>query len=312
MSFLPRIRRSLLADPRPKTDFYDLAKRAPRVPPAELAVAESALAQGGPIAERLIRQLREGGASAGRWGRLSVWRQIAEDGSYELRVSTRDPVRDVPRAGWTSDWIPVSAMPAGRALELRVVMPQAGIVELLGRTLDGRPWPKTWEVGSDDLESIRARAPWLRLPTPAEIREARARAVAIVEEWLGESGVLKGKRGVVSVEPPAATEAIEAFEAAQGFTLPAAYRALLELADGIEVGRHLVFGTKDAYRLDMPGADRLVITPPDETGAIVLAPSGELLWIDIDDRTTDGRVLALDLRQWLRKHVSPRKPMRAS
>lgn len=308
MRLLAGIRRRLIGDPRPKTDFYDLAKRAPRVPPAELAVAEAAFADAGPIAERLLRQLREGGAkTAGRWGRLSVWRLIADDGSYELRVSTTEPVRDVPREGWSSDWIPVSEAPGGRALELRFVVSQAGIVELAGRTLDGQPWPKAWEVRTEDLDAIRAHAPWLRLPTPADIRASHAHAVAVIEQWLGEAGALRGRRGVVSVEPPAAAAAIATFEAAQGFQLPTAYRELLEVADGIEVGRHVVMGTRDAYRLDIPGPDRLVIAPPDETGALVLAPSGEVLWVDIDDPTSDGRRLASDLRGWLRKQLSRRR-----
>lgn len=137
-------------------------------------------------------------------------------------------------------------------------------------------------------------------------------AAEVVEQWLGEPGVLKGRRGVVSVEPPATRRAIEAFEMAQNFALPEAYRALLEVADGIEVGRHIVLGTKDAYRLDMPGAERLVIAPPDETGAVVLAASGEVLMIDIDEPTSDERVLASDLRRWLRRQMSPRTPERES
>lgn len=308
MGLFAGIRRRLSGDTWPKTDFYDLAKRAPRVPPAELAVAEAALADGGPIAERLLRQLRQGGTkTAGRWGRVSVWRLIAEEGPYELRVSTRDAIRDVPREGWSSDWIPVSEAPSGRALELRIVVSQAGIAELAGRTLDGQPWPKAWEVRTEVLDAIRARAPWLRLPTPADIGASRAHAAAVIEQWLGEAGALRGRRGVVSVESPAAAAAVATFEAAQGVQLPAAYRELLELADGIEVGRRVILGTRDAYRLDIPGPDRLVIAPPDETGALVLAPSGEVLWVDIDDPTSDGRRLASDLREWLRKELSRRR-----
>ncbi len=303
MGLLGGIRHRLMGDPRPRTDYYDLAKRAPRVPPAELAVAEAALAEGGPIAERLLRQLREGGTkTAGRWGRLSVWRLIGDDGSYALRVSTTDPVRDVPREGWTSDWIPVSEVAGGRGLELRLVVSQAGIVEVEGRTHDGQPWPKDWEARNEDLDAIRARGPWLRLPTAADIRAFRSHAV-VIEQWLGEPGALKGRRGVTSVQPPAAAATIAAFETAQGFRLPSAYRELLQLADGVEVGRHVVLGTRDAYRLDMPGPDRLVIAPPDETGALVLALSGEVLWVDIDDTASDGRRLAADLRAWLREAV---------
>jgi len=186
------------------------------------------------------------------------------------------------------------------ALDMRRVVSQAGIIELDGRARDGRPWPKAWDVRGEDPDAIRARAPWLRLPSSAAIRASRAHAVAIIEQWLGEPGALKGRRGVASVQPPAAAVTIAAFETAQGFRLPSAYRELLQVADGVEIGRHVVMGTSDAYRLDIPGPDQLVIAPPDETGALVLAPSGEVLWVDIDDPASDGRRLAADLRAWLR------------
>lgn len=103
MKPLARLRRAMVGRSRPRgADFHDLAKRVPRVPDAEMAIAEAALANGGAIADRLLRQLREAG---------DVWRMIADDGRYELRISTTNDltVRDVPRSGWLSEWIPVAA-----------------------------------------------------------------------------------------------------------------------------------------------------------------------------------------------------------
>ena len=158
MDPLARLRRFVFGAPRPRgTEFHDLAKRVKHVPDGESAVIEAALADGGPIADRLLRQLRDAG---------HVWRLIADDGSYELRISTTDDlrVRDVPRRGWTSDHIPIQADGDGQPLELSVVVDVSGIVELHGRTLDGRPWPHDWSARQENLEGIRARAPWLTLP----------------------------------------------------------------------------------------------------------------------------------------------------
>jgi hypothetical protein len=298
MKPLARLRRAVFGRSRARgTEFHDLAKRVPRVPDAEMAVAEAALANGGAIADRLLRQLREAGY---------VWRLIAEDGGYELRISTTDDltVRDVPRAGWTSDWIPVAAAGDARPLELRVFVFEAGIVGLLGRTLDGRPWPGDWRARSEDLETIRAKAPWLHLPTPAEVRAARMSAAATIAAWLGHEEALKGRRGVLRADPPATDEAIAAFSAREGVALPEAYESLVRRADGIEVGRMLVLGTRDAYRLDMPGPPRLVIAPPNEDGALTIAESGEVIWVELGDTTTDGRVVAPDLRDWLTKQLT--------
>lgn len=278
-----------------RNDFYGVAKKSRRVPPAELAVAEVALEGGGPIAERLARQLREA---------PDVWRLISDDGTYDLRVSTSIEVRGVPRAGWRSRPIPVHA--GERALEITLDVSPAGIIEILGRTLDGLPWPAAWQVQEAELDAIRTAAPWIALPTPTQVREQRARAVEVIEAWLGEPGLLDGTRGMVAADPPATPEAIAAFEQTHSFLLPAAYRDLVLVADGIEVGSFVLLGTNDAYRLDIAGSDRLVITPPNEDGAFVLALNGEVRFVELEDATSDGRLRASDLREWVRKRVRPR------
>ena len=298
MDPLARLRRFVFGAPRPRgTEFHDLAKRVKHVPDGESAVIEAALADGGPIADRLLRQLRDAG---------HVWRLIADDGSYELRISTTDDlrVRDVPRRGWTSDHIPIQADGDGQPLELSVVVDVSGIVELHGRTLDGRPWPHDWSARQENLDGIRARAPWLTLPTAAELRAARATAAATIATWLSDDESLRGRRGAVSVDPPASDDAVAAFAVRERFRLPEAYDSMLRRCDGIEVGPVVVMGTRDAYRLDMPGPTRLVIAPPNEDGAFTLSESGEVVWVEIDAMTTDGKVVAADLRQWVASRLT--------
>jgi hypothetical protein len=300
MGIRAALRESFVGPPR--SDFYGLAKHGRRVPSAELAVVAAALDQGGPIAERFVAQLSDA---------PDVWRLIAEDGSYELRVSTTLPVRGVPRAGWRSDPIPVRALPRYRPLEVELYASMAGIVEIHGRSLDGRPWPAEWSPAPQDVDEIHSRAPWMRLPTPEALRRERARAIDVIESWLGTVGFLRGKRGVVAVEPPATSESMASFEEGQRFDLPEAYRELLTVANGFEIGNLGLLGTDDAYRLDLPGPDRLVIVAPDEYGAFVLAPTGEVRFVELEDATSEGSVRAPDLRAWIRQHAGSHQARRA-
>ena len=292
MSLLTRLARTLGISGSGRRDHHAPGRRVGRVPPAELSVVEAALTRGGPIADRVVRQFQQA---------PHVWRLIGEGGAYELQISTIDPlaIRDVPRAGWMSAWIPVTAMPGDRPVELRISILGAGIAMLLGQTRDGAPWPKTWTARAEDLARIRDQAPWLQLPTPEDLRRSRASASRVIGAWLGQPGALRGRRGLVRAEPPASQIEISAFEERERFQLPPSYRELLLAADGIEVGDATVLGTRDAYRLDIPGPDRLVVSPPTEDGALTLAPGGEVIWVDIDDETSEGRVLATDLREWL-------------
>lgn len=279
-----------------RTDYYGLAERTKRVPGSELAVVEAALASGGAIAERLVRQLREA---------PDVCRLRSDDGTYELRVSTRlAPVRDVPRQGWRTDWIPLTAAPTGRRIEMQVAVAYPGIAEILGRTADGARWPKDWSVRAEDLEAVRARAPWYRFPTTRELREARMEGARRLSAWLGDPELLVGRAGQLQIDPPATNDEMVALEHRDSFALPDDYRALLRLANGLEIGRVVVLGTQDAYRLDKPGPDRLVIAPPDEDGALTLAASGEVVWVAYGDTTTDGRIEAPDLRTWVRQRLT--------
>ena len=273
-------------------DFYAVAKHGRRVPDAEIAIAEVALSGSGPVGERIVSQLREA---------RDVWRHSTADGTYELRISTTDDltIDDVPSGGGSSRWIPLIAGPDARPIELRLVVLEAGIVEILGRAADARRWPKTWTARPEDLAAIRRQAPWLDLPTQTGIVVSRRAAERAIGTWLGDPGALHAVRAHLSARPPATSIAIDALATTERLRLPEAYRSLLEVANGIKVGGLSILGTRDAYRLDIPGPGRLVICPPDEDGAIGLAETGEVVHIDVDDETSDGQSLAPDLRVWL-------------
>jgi hypothetical protein len=284
-----------------RQDFYGRAEEGRRALPAELAVLEAALSGGGPSAAQLVRQLQE---------TPHVWRLRSDDGSFEMRISTLDPlwIRQVPRAGWYSDWIPVADSASGRRLELKVSVLEPGIVGLLGRTADNRRWPREWSVSAAVLDQVRADGPWLRLPTSSELKAAHDRAAQVIAAWLDVPDILRGQRGFLRADPPASDEAIADFEADRAFTSPEAYRSLLRVADGIEIDTISILGTCDAYRLDLPGPPRLVISPPTEDGALVLDEDGEVIWMDIDDPDATGSVRAPDLRTWLVDRLRPGGP----
>lgn len=302
MGIAGAIARLLGRQPRQGTDFYDLAEREHRIPVAEMAVAEAVLSGGGPIAERALRQLRE---------TPEVRRHRAQDGSYEMRIATFDNlnIRGVPRAGWISEPIPVETTD-GRRIELWVGMVEAGIVGFTGRTEDGHPWPKVWEIAAASLDLIRASDSWMRLPTPAELEAERTRAADLISGWLNDSDLLRGRRGSLRADPPASADELAAFEKRESFRLPDDYRDLLQVANGIRIGSLDVLGTNDAYRLDVPGPMRLVIAPPDEDGAFVLNEFGAVEWIDIGDVAATGTDRAPDLRTWVRRKLHRRSDRR--
>jgi hypothetical protein len=278
------------------TDYYRAAERTKHVPAPELALAGAALAGGGPIAERLLRQLGEA---------PDVYRLRREDGTYELRISTKlEPVRDVPRSGWMSDWIPVRVVPSGRPVEMQVGAAWPGIASILGRTEDGARWPKDWHADTGDIAAALAKSPWVVFPTAKELRDARAVGSARVSAWLGAPELLKGRIGRLEIEPRATSDQIRDLTTRENFPVPEAYRTLLEAANGIEIGGLVVMGAEGAYRLDLPGPDRLVIAPPNEDGALTLAPTGEVVWVAYGDETTDGQIEASDLRTWVRDRLA--------
>ena len=260
-----------------------------RVPEAEIAVVDSALRRGGPLADTFVRQLRDA---------LDVYRLRGEDGAYELRVSTLLEVSGVPRDGWRSRPIPIRTS-TGRELAAVIVVHEAGIIGIEGTTQDGRPWPADWTAAPEALRAIEEEASWLPLPTDIEIDEQRAQAGRAIGAWLGSVSSPDHLPGRLSARPPASRSELSALAEREGFVLPEAYEALLRSADGVDIGDLSVLGTADAYRLDTAGVARLVICPPDEDGAVVLELDGRVIQVDIDDPDGDGVVLAEDLRAYV-------------
>ena len=127
--------------------------------------------------------------------------------------------------------------------------------------------------------------------------------MARVSDWLGDPEILNGRIGRLEVEPAATSAQIRELETRESFPVPEAYRAMLEAANGIQIGRLIVMGSEDAYRLDIPGPDRLVIAPPNEDGVLTLAAMGEVVWVAYGDETSDGQIEAADLRTWVRERL---------
>lgn len=248
------------------------------------------------MADQAVRQLREA---------TYVRRLRKEDGAYELRIATIDPlsILGVPTAGWTSDWIPVQTL-GRRDLELKIQIHEAGIIGFLGETADRAPWPKHWDGIPANLDDIRAKGPWLRFPTAAEAEAEQERIAAVIGDWLDDPTLIRRVRGSLQAEKPASPEELAGLASTESFELPSAYRELLAVANGIRAGHVEILGTRDAYRLDVQGPPRLVIASPNEDGVLTLEESGQVVWIDIDDHTASGEVVAPELRRYLAEKLA--------
>jgi hypothetical protein len=220
-------------------------------------------------------------------------------------------IRAVPPGGWQTEWIDVRTMDPARDLRVRIAIGGSGFVGLHGQTADGRRWPREWRIDAASLARVGERAPWLQLPTPEELDAARTAAIETIEGWLGKRRIPGLRNHPVVARPPASAVSIALLEAGQGVRLPADYIELLQRADGIEIGDLRILGTADAYRFDVPGPPRLVIAPPDEDGAMILAEDGTVTWIDIEDPSGPGRELGPTLRAWLHTRLNvPFRPLR--
>ena len=204
----------------------------------------------------------------------------------------------MPRDGWRSRSIPVETT-AGRRLHVELVVHEAGIIGIEGTTEDHERWPADWRVATDVLRAIEERAPWLALPDEEAMREGRVRAAQVVRGWLAPKAVVTLDGHRIVVRPPATEADLDSLVERSTFALPEAYATLLRSTDGVDIDGLSVLGTADAYRLDIPGAPRLVICPPDEDGALVLDLDGRVVHVDIDDPAGIGRALAEDLRSFV-------------
>lgn len=279
-----------------RSDFYGAADRAHKVPIGELEVATAALLRGGPIADGLLRQLREA---------PDVYRLRESNGRYELRISATIEVAGVPTDGRASAMIDVETVD-GRALGIRLVLHEAGIIGLHGVARDGRRWPNDWRPTAGSIERLERGAPWLRLPTHDQVLQDRSHARAAIAAWLGSS-VDELRSVEIIADPPALARTVAALGDREQVRISPDYEAFLLTTDGARIDGHTLLGTRDAYRLDIPGATRLVIEPPTDDGVVVIDEAGRVLRIDLDG-PNEGDVIADDLQAYVRSFASDSPP----
>jgi hypothetical protein len=152
-----------------------------------------------------------------------------------------------------SAWVPAVDSVSGRGLEFRAVVVRSGFLEALeGRTADGDPWPARWRLDPPTHSGQMTAA--LVLPSLAELDAEHVLAREGLERWLGAELATD-----VEVFPPPSEAAIARREADLGVRFTPGYRELLTITDGIEARDIRVLSHRDAYRVDDPRFDGLVV-----------------------------------------------------
>jgi hypothetical protein len=274
-------------------DPYARAEHTRTIPKAELRAAEAILKSGGPVAHRMLRQLRNA---------PDVWRLRAPDGRFELRISTSLSLGIVPPDRIESDRVVLADSVTGRELELAVAVDRAAIAGMIGRTLDGNQWPRDWVAGEEDLTRICASAPHIRLPTAEALQRQRAEVATALAAWADDPSIAERARRIRPSDP-AKPEDVDALELQERVRLPQDYRSLLLITDGLEIGPLTILGSADAYRLDTEAVNRLLIVPADDRGAIVLDENGRVVHVALDDPLDGGREIAPSMRAFVRRRL---------
>ena len=84
-------------------------------------------------------------------------------------------------------------------------------------------------------------------------------------DWLGDCGLVDAAADDLRIFPPASASEIGELERRTNSRLPESFREFLAVSDGMDVGPVRVLGSADAYQLDIPARDGLVIAwEPDE------------------------------------------------
>lgn len=269
---------------------------AKRARPEEIVALQHVLKGGDPRFELLVEQLRttpEVSRDAPAADRV----RISPTSTFE----NLNFVLEVTRV--QSEWVPVRDTASGRSLEFRASIVRSGFLEALeGRTADGSPWPQSWELAPPD-EPGRGE-PALVLPSLEKIQAAQGRARVELEGWLGVT-----LRDCRILYPPVPAPVIHTREADLGVRFTEGFRRLLSITDGVDCHEVRVLGHRDAYRVDDPEFDGVVIAwDEDETDAFlaVQAIDGRdetVRRIDVHER--EGRVsdVAPDLAGYLRSRL---------
>lgn len=188
----------------------------------------------------------------------------------------------------------------GRRLEFKVKLLRGGFFGyLIGTAVDGGDWPRDWTLSEQFESKEMEENVYLSLP-PAEIDSAQLDQLIT---WLAEQ---VGTVEDVVLFPPATNRDVDHLVAQEEVKVPPEYKKFVSITNGMDVGKTQILGTKDAYRLDVPGyGPSLVVASLGEDGVIAV-PSGEsnlneVLLCTPGDKTEKMKVslLASTLRKFI-------------
>ena len=270
--------------------------RDTRITARELEVIEALLRDASdPRTELLLQQVIQAPA---------VDRQVTRDGQFLLTIpeTTEDLLVDLP-SPVVGHWHTVAEATTGIPLELRVEIHGSGIFGALrGRTREGK-WPSNWSISRDAVDRLEP----VSLPRDVQPEDCRQQLNA----WLGN-----GPLGAVpppsslATRPPAASADLDALEQREGVPLPADYRALLSITNGLRLAGEAVLGTSDTHAVELGGAWWVLAIRRGQDFVVTPAPTGDrdgtggvYFWPHDAPERNDAHLLGRGVKDWLRDSV---------
>ena len=239
------------------------AARGRTARPEEVAVAAAFLADRSDArAGKLLAQLTESHV---------VQRSRPARDRFEVTLASVPEVVELARPV-ESGWVTLHDATTSQRLELRVRLLRGGFFGALeGRAPDGR-WPKRWRINEAELQAVEP----LRLPRQPSSNETLAQLRA----WLGLPAELEGGR--VSGFEAAGTDDLDAAERQAESPLPASYRDLAAITDGLEMTeQRSIYGVADVYVTDIDEVEWWILGEVGDAEFLVGRPGQEeiLRWL---------------------------------
>jgi hypothetical protein len=196
---------------------------------------------------------------------------------------------------------------SGRQLGFRAVVGRSGFLYgLEGRTLDGEPWPREWDVLATAIDE--QVDPLIILPSLEEQSAFTAMAREQLKSWVGCEPPAR-----FALFPPATVAAIASVQERIGSVFSEGFTKFLSVTDGIEGPDLRLFGHRDVYELDeVLQAPIAVGWDSDDVDDFVVAISrfhgdDKVYRIDIHDRGAIPQVIAPGFREYLRDAFDNRR-----
>lgn len=266
---------------------------------SELLVLETLLPQNSSNARLLLRQARQA---------PHVRRKLAGRAGYQATIPYLQDdslLVDVDRTIESPSVEAVYSI-SGRRLRFWTAVLRGGfLLGLKGTAVDGQPWPRTWGVGAEIIQTDEVLN-WLAQLKPAMDTESSLAVFKKLATWCHADAAQISQRHRIRLHfaPPASDVQVAQCESRLRTTLANQYKQFVKIANGFTVRRgrpYEVLGTNDIEYLDCSG-HWIGLTPLYEEGYVALRnndPSATCYLLSPNRRATKIG----DLRQHVRESL---------